>query len=80
MMQNLIIFFLIMGMFSFVYIALNAVVNSSPGPTGLTITDPGSTRTASILMILWTWWPVAVLFAGVVYLIDKASKQNEVYP
>jgi len=77
---NYIILIIMLGLFSFMFIALNEAYTMMHTWTATAITDADSINTVSILNIIWVWFPVAVLLSYMVYSIGKAQHQKEVWP
>ena len=75
-----IILLFMLGMFSFMYIALNKAYTPIYTWSQTQITDASNQKTQSTLNILWFYWPLAILFSYIVYSIAKPSREKELWP
>ena len=75
-----IIMLVFLAFFSFFHIAFNEAYNPLHTWAGTAITDADSVNTISILNIMWTWFPVAVLFSYFIYSVSKAQQERGVWP
>jgi len=69
-----------LGLFSFLYTALNEAY--APLYTWATgeITDSDSLNAVAILNEMWLWFPIGVIFSYMLYSIRKSQRTKEVWP
>lgn len=73
-----IITLLMFGMFSFLWIALNEAYDPLHTFAVANIADTDSVNTVTLIDIIWTWLPIAVLFSFLVWNIETSRKEREV--
>lgn len=73
-----IITLVMLGMFSFTYIALNEAYDPLKDFADAQITNADSINTVTLVDIQWAWIPIAVLFSYVVWSIEKPRKERGV--
>ena len=69
---------LMFGMFSFLWIALNEAYDPLHTFAVANISDAVSVNTVTLIDIIWTWLPIAVLFSWLVWNIETSRKEREV--
>jgi len=79
-MSHLFLVIFMLGLFAFLYIALDAAYDQVYDYADTYVTDTDSVHTLTILNTLWTWLPVAALLSIIVYLISKVSRENAAWP
>jgi len=79
-MGRFVLMWVFLAMFSFFHIAFGAAYNPLHTWAAANITDAGSLNTVSIIDIMWTWFPVAVLFSYFIYSISSAQSDRGAWP
>ena len=69
-----------LALFSFFHIAFGAAYNPLHTWALANITDAGALNSISIIDIMWTWFPVAVLFSYMIYSVTRAQSDRGVWP
>ena len=79
-MGNLMIQLTMLGLFSIFFIAITAAYTPIYTWAGTNITDPDSNNTVAIINIMWTYWPIAIIFSFLIYMITRTQREERVWP